>query len=132
MNNVISRLRESKSRFTSQNYARGRMAGIEWAEGKAEYFELEQLDSFRRTSSSQDWDGGVCFIGDPVAPLSHAGWVVAAIMGMEGDWGRDVDTDEVRRKAEHLFGEDYADSDTFAKGFADGALEVWDAVKDQL
>jgi hypothetical protein len=129
MTEVVERLRASQAKRENEQHQQGAKAGRAWAKEDAEAHQLERLAS-----------------GPPEKSYEWAGWLgvydngqnAGVAKGLYQDiCGRDADGDwrDVREYWDRVLGdhgsERIADHD-FALGFIEGALEVWDAVKDKL
>jgi hypothetical protein len=124
MKEVIDRLRASMQKHESEQYNEGHAAGQEWAKNKAEAGELILLERWRDSCGPHDWQD--CFVTDERSAYSAAEHFVFRIRP-ECDGEREAVSDfwEQRGREDHP-------QDEFVRGFAEGALEVWDDVKDQL
>jgi hypothetical protein len=123
MSDVIQRLRASKRRAEDEESQQGYEDGRQWAEDRAEAEQLERLDDLVRGS---DWDR--FFDGD-----SAYSW------GDHLVWVMDADEHGGRYRTKEFWETVAGDNDyklssneAYIRGFADGALSVWDAVKDKL
>ena len=117
---VISRLRALKEASDVDNQKSGFEAGQKWAENDADLNEFRRLE---KASDSESYRSGwsELFEGENSAVALHA-----VIVGYSS-------------AAEALeFFESYGASQeemqdgTYIRGFAEGALEIWKAVKDEL
>jgi hypothetical protein len=120
---VVQRLRASKLEYDEQQFQFGREAGCEWASKLASAEDLVRLSDFR--DSTRDWVSAFEPNGQP--PYKVAEWFVLHVLNA------------ARKIAPEQFWENFRDSEEtgkvyplFVRGFAEGALEVWDAVKAQL
>lgn len=124
MSDVISRLRASKVAAETKSYNDGFAFGERWAKGNAEVAELNRLERFHEETEKdypfEDWFGTELF-----APWSHTSHIVAAIYGTE--YPR-----EAEELTERLFDEEEARDNDYVRGFVEGALSVWNDVKDQI
>jgi hypothetical protein len=131
MSDVVERLRASMRSKESQAYKNGLKAGKHWAEQEAEVGELARLeqwkDSIEREPSLPDWET-YCTVVDPRQRQGVGATMAEIIAGETLDWTG------VRDWWETNLGDDSAkvDDGTFVRGFVDGALDVWEAVKDEL
>jgi hypothetical protein len=121
MTEVINRLRVSKQKLESKQYREGHAAGTEWAKDVAEVQELINLD-YNRDQFGSHWDGWWQNTGRP------GSWRFLACL-VKGD-SHHNDSDERDFWQRHGKGNEITGE--FAHGFADGALFIWDEVKDQL
>jgi hypothetical protein len=127
MQGVIARLRASKLEHASEAFGDGIAAGKEWAGATAEAVELERLERYREDIGSA-WD-----------EVFAAGFGGAIGIHERLAWTARPDDERDREAASRFWEQAIGDNfeslmcdDDFLKGFVDGALEVWDAVKDQL
>jgi hypothetical protein len=122
MSNVIERLRLSKQKSDSEAMAAGRAAGRSWAESKAEAEELQLLENAQTRDGS--WEFG---IGES-AYSAGAQFFFVIEPHQRGD----------RKEADEFWdsviGEDDKDRDVaeFVEGFAAGAVDLWEEVKDKI
>lgn len=125
MVDVLSRLRASKLTSDTMVYRDGFARGIAWAKDKAEVYELVHLDQLR-LECGPDWIDW--FNHGIPAPASTRLWAV-------------IDSFENPARgllvAKNFFGElginDLMQNESqMIRGFAEGALSVWDSVKDKL
>jgi len=126
MNDVVARLKASRARNDDGAMKRGRQAGESWARHRAEYEELERLDVW--TSSTDGWV-------DELTPDEFGGsspyhFLVKTIRG------EDCSDPEVHEFWNSATGQEPRSGDldrpSFFEGFVDGALAVWEQVKDQV
>jgi hypothetical protein len=111
MEHVIERLRASKERYENRQLAVGKEEGTKWARTQAEYFELVAVASFDPDARQRELDRDTLqLLIDPDGETDPREWMEF----WESHYGR---------------GEP---SDTFIRGFIDGATEVYDAVAEQL
>lgn len=126
MDDVIQRLRASKTSSENELYQEGFEVGQQWAKEDAEAIELKRLQNLR-DHLAMAWEG--CF--DPASQQTYnaSQWVVFAIR---------PETDKDRHAAEEFWGDvlvdefPKAEEDQFVRGFAEGALEVWAEVSPHL
>jgi predicted transcriptional regulator len=124
MDDVITRLRASKQASASDDYKAGYEAGVKWAKGRAEAVELERLDSLVN-STQFDWDEFVDESPNRSAYSACERLVSIIIPEHDGD-----------RRATADFWDQISDATyvkpAFVHGFGEGAMSVWEEVKDQL
>jgi hypothetical protein len=127
MDDIITRLRASKWRVENEQYQQGDAAGRDWVKDLAEADELRRLERWK-AEMGQYWAG--CFTGDDQNCAYSAAEQVVFTVWPEHDGDRAV----VRDFWEQALGDDTsaADDPQFVKGFVEGALALWDEVKDQL
>jgi hypothetical protein len=130
MKDVAIRLRASKHKLSGVRYKDGFRAGQRWAKDTADAEELERLEGVRNCRSPGEWAswwhiktrGGIgpCdrFIHAITPPHPEAGGREVVGNFWEGHGGFDWE--------ERSFDGD------FVQGFAEGALDIWDRVKDEL
>jgi hypothetical protein len=124
MEEAIARLRASKRRLESRQYQDGRGAGDRWAKDSAEAEELTRLAGWRQ-KFARDWNI-IWADADGTATYASAETFVLTIRPDE-----DGDRQAAQEFWSHFIEHDLPDAE-FVHGFADGALGVWDEVKDQL
>ena len=116
---TVERLRKDAHDFASESYTGGKTAGAKWAKEDADHAELRRLNIFF------EQDGGI--IGNTLDGDASATEIAEAARWP--DSGRDVVlgfwADAGFDSEESL---QYDLSSYFAKGFLDGAVEVWRAV----
>jgi len=126
-------LRASKSKSDDERYTTGKFVGTEWANDDAEAKELERLSSLHRQiffEPSLDWK---TYFDD-----SHGLSVYSAAERLyftlhdEDDGDRDASREFWNSVLEDRVIACDTNVAEFFRGFCDGALEVWDSVKDQL
>lgn len=127
MNGVVDRLRKSKVEHVGELESQGVAAGSEWAKGTAEFAELKRLGSWWEGTRHSERELYLTTIEGNAYGSGHS--LAALITGdehlhrSEGDQFWDfVSGDGDQRRYE----------DDFVRGFARGAVEVWDTVKDQI
>ncbi len=121
------RLRASKRETESAEQADGLDAGRTWATEYAEYKHLCDLAAWWDTTSEHDIDVILTTLESDVFGASHR--LVCIILGNES-----ADRHDSEEFWDTAIGEDdnRQCSDVFVRGFAEGALEVWNSVKDEL
>jgi hypothetical protein len=130
MNDVVIRLRASKQNHGNPMRSRGLEAGRIWARRHAEAAELGRLEEWtdrpRPAISSSCWEDNLDRAAGAALGPDHE--IVQAIRGEEIDraecdlfWETVIGDDNPNRHARQFF-----------LGFVDGAMEVWNMVKDQL
>jgi hypothetical protein len=123
---VIERLRASKAESTIDAKAAGREAGREWASDEATYEELRNLERFR-DANAQDWDSAFDADGSAYGPEERFAFVIEPNTDGERQAARDIWECILGEGWDHMIRQE-----GFVAAFADGALEVWDAVKDKV
>jgi hypothetical protein len=124
MHDVIARLRASQQLESNEDYQTGRKAGEEWAREKATTRELRRLKKFSSEFDCRDWNWSPPMWGGDTCGIAH--YILVEMdpkcegdrVASEGFWEEALD-------------EQYPEGDLL-RGFCDGALEVWDQVKDKL
>ena len=116
MDSVIQRLRASKVACEDSDTKEGREAGERWAQHDAEWSELERLDRALRDDSfwiegieEQDWAR--------VVYLAMGNDECSSRSDIEEFWGEDVEVHSSR---------------AWFQGFCDGAIAVFDEVRDKV
>lgn len=132
MDEVITRLKAAAELEANESYQVGHRGGEEWAR---KYARPKQLRRLSKAVEMCDGNGGgdaAEFVG--VLNNGRNSGVVMALA--EGLTGRDdIDRREARDFCSELVGDDVDrldEDDDFARGFIEGALEVWGAVKDHI
>jgi hypothetical protein len=130
MTNVLERLRASKRKSESADYQNGYALGKEWAEQSAEASELQRLEELHDKLVDQpqfDWDDY----------FNEGGSAYSTDERLYFEINPDDDSD---RKAADDFWEcaagdalqKAANKSAFLKGFAEGAIDLWLTVKNEL
>ncbi|MCY2986459.1 MAG: hypothetical protein NTY19_01100 [Planctomycetota bacterium] len=129
--NVIERLRASKQRSEAAEYQLGHAIGKRWAEQSAATSELQRLEELRDEYEAQpqyDWD-------------EFFEWDEPRVWGPDEDlfFAMHPEAGKDRRAAEDFWecaaGDALQQSlyrGVFLKGFAEGAIAVWESVQDKL
>lgn len=131
MTDVIARLRASKRKHEDHTYELGHSAGKDWARNQAEVPELQRLESLHdQYGHTHEWD--LIFSSDDTSAYGVGeGFYFTIQPNDNGD----------RQAAEEFWqantggddrGRELMSDDSYVRGFAEGALAVWDEVKDQL
>ena len=120
MNDVIERLRASKVGFAQQELQEGREAGMYWAKNKAEYKELRNIAHFD-------------VIGlDLLGGYEAAAHCFDKVFYPDLQGGPRPDNDELA----YFLGIDEAAlgslTSEYTEAFVEGAVEVWEEVKDEI
>ncbi len=124
---LIERLRASKMASTKSEQEQGFASGREWATDFAEYKDLLNLSKWWETTSPGDRELALTTLEtDPFNASHHLACIT---LGLENSsrhdsdefWDAAIGEDDERRH-----------SDDFVLGFVEGALEVWDSVRDQI
>jgi hypothetical protein len=108
MTSVVERLRASKERVEETAFASGQDCGRTWAKQSAEYDELERIATFEQGDEEGSLDA-LCILIDPEREMGQHEW--ASFLEEHGD---------------------SKPSDAFARGFIDGAAEIYNEIADQL
>ena len=124
MKDVVARLRASKIAADSEGYQAGFSKGEKWASEDAEVHELRRLEKLKATV--QYWDDWFEINGTN-AYASHE-LLYSEIAGYERP-----DRSEAAEFFDYVGAneEDMYDP-AYVRGFAEGALSVWDDVKEQI
>jgi hypothetical protein len=130
VDDVIQRLRASKRRADDEQRKDGFEAGEAWAKDEAETDELERLERFLARLDGEPSFGRDEFFSDfGQKTYSTAEGLYFALH---------PEDDRDRRAAEHFWEEalgdnvELASNDSFLRGFAEGAVELWQKYKDKL
>ncbi len=135
MSDVIERLRASKRESQGAEYQHGSSCGQDWARNWAEAVELERLERLHDERSdgrrSCNWND---FFDSTVGTFRYS---TAERLYFDIHPEVEEDWEQAREFWEVAVGHDgeakaLLESDDFLRGFAEGALDVWLAVKDQL
>lgn len=127
---VISRLRESKARMEEARLEEAYAAGQRWAEARAEAEELTRLEELeaRHPRGHHEWD--LIWSTDGNSAYGPGESFVFTIR---------PETDGERGVVAEFWLEEAGIGDTsllsidgYVRSFVEGALDVWDEVKDQL
>lgn len=127
MESVIDRLRASAREEDDQDTKAGRDAGQRWAKQSAEAVELRRLE----TAIDPQLEGGWGFV-DSEYSAYHSAEAFVFIIDPDNEGVRGVvglfwqgQVDEEKYALEYP-------SSAFVQGFAEGAMEVWQQVKESL
>jgi hypothetical protein len=126
MSGVIERLRASKQESETQEFQAGWDAGRAWAEKYAEVSELKRLEAWRDDRSKDECRYEVPQ-GNAFDAAEHLAFALCpgdqSHSGAREFWecavGDNVPHDDIAQPE-------------FLRGFVEGALDVWDKVKDQI
>ncbi len=123
---VIDRLRASRNSMKSKGHPEGFAAGQEWARSKADVADLIALERFRNGMLDREWN---TFFQFNNTIFTYAEALVMSIhpqientAGAKRFWVEAIG----EKRDEDL------DNPVFLKGFAEGALAIWQSVKDAL
>lgn len=127
MSDVIQRLRASKLEQTSQEHTEGVQEGRDWATRYADFPELQRLSAWWDRSSEDDREA--TFTTGDTDAFGSGAYIATIITGedrpnralVDEFWDQALGDDDNRRF-----------NDGFVRGFVDGALSVWEEVKDQV
>jgi len=125
---TLERLRASRRRADDADYQAGEAEGVSWVDRVAEVAELRRLEEWRAACGT-DWDD-VFAEGDDTRPYAAGELLHFAIRPDERGDRHAARTfwDELLRDGE----QGVAPRPSFVRGFAEGALARWQALKDQL
>jgi hypothetical protein len=145
MDEVISRLKAADDLERKEEYQEGRRVGKEWAKQEARPGQLRHLPQLRNLRRSMDEASSKLPSGfenvarDAALGVGHGvGFHVylgTLGRGLITTWGEVKSiADEAKSFWQAVLGEykHRIESADFGQGFVDGALEVWDAVKEKL
>lgn len=128
MSDVIERLRASTQRASSEEFRAGCEAGQKWAKNRAEAIELQRLEEFQDALEREvttSWNAFFC--DDPHSASSAYTVAEKLFFVIQPECQGDREgADAFWRKAGDKL------SPEFLRGFGEGALAVWSAVKGQL
>ena len=122
---VIARLRASKMKSEDENYDAGHAAGIFWAENNASYPELKRAVDYDTDQIGGQW----------LAPWRGCDWIAFALLGLDV---QELLNDELEERSDAFWapagGAQSVDSmgNEFLIGFIEGAVQVWNQVRNQL
>jgi hypothetical protein len=127
MDDVITRLRASMRRVEDEQYRQGTQCGREWVEDRAEANDLIRLE---RWKARVGWEWDQLFSRDD----QNNAYSMAELLVFEIWPEDDGDRSTAQSFWEEALGDDTSavDDPQFVKGFAEGALELWDEIKDKL
>lgn len=128
MSSVIERLRESDKEGHDETYRAGMTAGKNWAKREAKAGELRRLERSRAKVRDYEWD--MLFDENSNNAYAPCEWVVFDIRP-NTDGNREA-ADEFWENVLGVGYQAFISDEQFIKGFAEGALDVWADVKDQL
>ena len=117
--NTINRLRKSKAAHDGEQYTSGKTAGREWAQDVAEAPQLERLEEYNN-------DLGRSF-RQPLHGENIARELASVI---ENDQG--LSWNDVTNFWERSAGVETLPNGEYLGGFVDGAIGLWQEVKDEL
>jgi len=123
MDEVAMRLKASKSSDDDESFDAGEQAGIEWATTRAEAKQLERLESAR--DPQHDWSFGVG--SSAYGAGEHFYFIIEP--GDDGDRQAAADFWEA---AVGDTADRHANDDSFVRGFAEGACDVWRQVQNRI
>ena len=124
MREVIARMKALKNKGGRGDRARGREAGISWAKNVAEPTHLERLDEIVN-SAGEDY-----FAEDPDQDYSPAERFYYEVIEPNHEGRRRAALDWWSRTFDGI-GED-GPLPADVEGFAEGAMEIWEQVRDEL
>jgi hypothetical protein len=131
MSNAVERLRASKEKSDHDDYQFGRTLGKAWAEHRAQFPELQRLDDLYQALEAETnycWDWYF-------EEQSNSAYGVDELLFFEMHPEADKDRRESQEFWESVLGDAIhtaADYVALVKGFAEGALEYWWSVEDEL
>lgn len=121
MNEVIQRLKAAADLEANEEHQEGRKAGERWARQRAtpkqlaRLWEAETTDGVIRGAPNHlGWPGLIHYVLSRVKEMDRS--------DIQAFWGRAIGVENVSRLHEV----------DFARGFVDGALSVWEQVRDKL
>lgn len=117
MDDVIERLRASKEDAIEADKEKGRVVGSDWAKQTATYAQLRRLGNEFPSGVSTEIDA--LGLAKVILEEECLSW-----SDMRDAWTDQIGIDEEEYDADH--------TDGFFSGFIEGALEVWDEVKDEV
>ena len=125
MREVIARLRASKARSAEDDYQEGFEEGRGWAMTRAEAAELEDLAAWRE-QAGLDWE---LHFDRTVSDAYSPGEILVFAISPERNGDREIAREfwEGNVSSPHL-----SLKSEFVRGFAEGALDLWKEVSDQL
>ena len=131
MDDVVERLRASKRKMDSEEYQHGYENGRAWANDTAEAAELERLESLEEGLKNQPVYGWEFFFDSQAHPNSAYSTAEDLYFALQPNDQEDRDRDAAKDFWESAAGDSEL-SDSYVRGFAEGALQVWRQVKPQL
>jgi hypothetical protein len=128
MQSTIERLRESKMKSDESQFQEGFVVGQKWAKNSADAEELERLADFHASCERQSWGWeGFFDLPEGCSAFSTAERVAFRIIGEEQCPGREHASDFWQS-----LWQEGSPPNEFVRGFVEGALDVWDQVKDEI
>lgn len=127
MSDVIARLRASKLKAQSEEFANGFEHGEQWAREYAEVPELERIEAMKtKLDSNNYWED---FFTDESSAYTAAELFFEATTGENGYLDRAAAAEffEVNGASDEQQG-----NPQFVRGFAEGALSQWATLKEQI
>jgi hypothetical protein len=139
MEDTIRRLRASKKQADDERYTEGFEAGREWAASTAEAPELERLEKFRDDHRRRDeWRDRRWFSNGEDTDYTPGERLYSIIDSEEGGL-RYNERDGLRYASQEFWEAALGDKaekltviPSLVRGFAEGALVIWDEVKNKL
>ena len=127
MKDVIARLKASKAELQTERYNLGFSAGQIWAKESADVAELERLESFRN-DFQYGWN-------DWFQPNQNDAYGPCELLAFQIRPGDGTNRASAGAFWEEAIGEDLEKlrwDGEYLRGFAEGALDIWEEVKGQL
>jgi hypothetical protein len=126
MEDVIERLRASKRQSDSDDHQWGRECGESWVKDSADARDLERLEALFERSLPGDWQSFFDSRFESTAHTTAERFYFEIVPGANGDSASAADFWET------IAGEDSDLNDEFVRGVAEGALDIWRKIKNQL
>jgi len=127
---TVERLRASKLANQGGLFNEGFEAGQEWAKNRGEAWELINLEQFHdeiRLEQQYDWDW---FFSDEGS--QDQVYTTAESLYFKIDPDQDKERSSAREFWAGITEDDKDDKNDWLRGFAEGALAIWEAVKTQI
>jgi hypothetical protein len=124
MDDVVSRLKAAAEIEANEDYQAGHEAGIEWAKDEAAPKQLRRLEELANHPQYGIDDWLSIYTNGANHGIAHGLYSVIEPQGemIEEFWECALGDDSMKKIEEH----------DFAKGFWEGAIEVWEAVKGKV
>jgi hypothetical protein len=124
---IVKRMKAEAEEDSKEEYQEGYEMGKDWAQEYAKPRELRALDNLSRNSGCDLSVTLAVYVNGMNHSIAWGLW--------QAIYKQEPNHDEVRRFWEEALGDDNADrieDQDFARGFCEGALAIWEEVKDEV